>query len=38
MFFGKVIYNIANSICIFDYRYVGDKIYTNVLSPLVKDW
>ena len=36
-FFGKAIYNVANSICAFDYRYASDKIYANVLPPLVKD-
>ena len=36
-FFKKAIYDIANSICDFDYRYASDKIYANVLSHLVRD-
>ena len=36
-FFRKAIYDVANSICTFDCRYAGDKIYANVLPPLVKD-
>ena len=37
VFFEKAIYNIANSICIFNCRYAGDEIYTNVLLSLVRD-
>ena len=36
-FFEKAIYNVANSIGAFDYRYASDKIYANVLPPLVRD-
>lgn len=36
-FFGKAIYNIANSICTINCRYTNDKIYANVLSLLIKD-
>ena len=36
-FFEKTIYNIANSICAFDCKYASDKIYADVLPPLVKD-